>query len=38
MDELNHKYGLRTLALATMPTIFRAAPKRIVFHSIPELF
>jgi DNA polymerase-4 len=38
MDELNHKYGLSTLAPATMLTAFKAAPTRIAFHSIPELF
>jgi DNA polymerase-4 len=38
MDALNHKYGLATLAPATMLTAFRAAPTRISFHTIPELF
>src|SRR5208337_146153 len=38
MDELNNKYGLSTLAPATMLTAFRAAPTRIAFHTIPELF
>ena len=38
MDELNNKYGLSTLAPATMLTAFKAAPTRIAFHSIPELF
>jgi DNA polymerase-4 len=38
MDELNNKYGLDTLAPATMLTAFKAAPTRIAFHSIPELF
>jgi DNA polymerase-4 len=38
MDELNNKYGLTTLAPATMLTAFKAAPTRIAFHSIPELF
>ena len=38
MDALNNKYGLSTLAPATMLTAFRAAPTRIAFHSIPELF
>jgi len=38
MDALNHKYGLSTLAPATMLTAFRAAPTRIAFHTIPELF
>jgi DNA polymerase-4 len=38
MDALNNKYGLSTLAPATMLTAFRAAPTRIAFHSIPDLF
>jgi len=38
MDQLNHKYGMSTLAPATMLTAFKAAPTRIAFHSIPELF
>ncbi len=38
MDDLNNKYGLSTLAPATMLTAFRAAPTRIAFHSIPDLF
>jgi DNA polymerase IV len=38
MDQLNNKYGLSTLAPATMLTAFKAAPTRIAFHSIPELF
>jgi DNA polymerase-4 len=38
MDELNHKYGMSTLAPATMLTAYKAAPTRIAFHSIPELF
>ena len=38
MDELNNKYGLSTLAPAAMLTAFKAAPTRIAFHSIPELF
>ncbi len=38
MDALNHKYGLSTLAPATMLTAFKAAPTRIAFHSIPDLF
>lgn len=38
MDALNNKYGLSTLAPATMLTAYRAAPTRIAFHSIPELF
>jgi DNA polymerase-4 len=38
MDELNHKYGTGTLAPAAMLTAFKAAPTRIAFHSIPDLF
>jgi DNA polymerase-4 len=38
MDALNNKYGLDTLAPATMLTAFKAAPTRIAFHTIPELF
>ncbi len=38
MDEINNKYGLSTLAPAAMLTAFKAAPTRIAFHSIPELF
>jgi DNA polymerase-4 len=38
MDELNNKYGMSTLAPATMLTAFKAAPTRIAFHSIPDLF
>lgn len=38
MDALNHKYGMSTLAPATMLTAYKAAPTRIAFHSIPELF
>lgn len=38
MDALNHKYGLSTLAPATMLTAFKAAPTRIAFHSVPEVF
>jgi DNA polymerase IV len=38
MDALNNKYGMSTLAPATMPTAFKAAPTRIAFHSIPDLF
>jgi DNA polymerase-4 len=37
MDQLNNKYGMSTLAPATMLTAFKAAPTRIAFHSIPEL-
>jgi DNA polymerase-4 len=38
MDALNKKYGLSTLAPATMLTAFKAAPTRIAFHTIPEIF
>ena len=38
MDKLNQKYGLSTLAPATMLSAYKAAPTRIAFHSIPELF
>ena len=38
MDALNHKYGLATLAPATMLSAYKAAPTRIAFHSIPDLF
>jgi len=38
MDQLNNKYGMSTLAPATMLTAFKAAPTRIAFHSIPDLF
>ncbi len=38
MDELNHKYGTTALAPAAMLTAFKAAPTRIAFHSIPDLF
>ncbi len=38
MDELNHKYGMSTIAPATMLAACKAAPTRIAFHSIPDLF
>ena len=38
MDRLNQKYGMSTLAPATMLTAYKAAPTRIAFHSIPDLF
>ena len=38
MDQLNHKYGMHTLAPASMLTAYKAAPTRIAFHSIPDLF
>jgi DNA polymerase-4 len=38
MDMLNNKYGMSTLAPATMLAAFEAAPTRIAFRSVPELF
>jgi DNA polymerase-4 len=38
MDQINQKYGLSALAPATMLSAYKAAPTRIAFHSIPELF
>jgi DNA polymerase-4 len=38
MDQLNQKYGMATLAPATMLAAYKAAPTRIAFHSIPDLF
>jgi DNA polymerase-4 len=38
MDKINNKYGLSTLAPATMLTAYKAAPTRIAFHSIPQMF
>jgi DNA polymerase-4 len=38
MDELNHKYGLDTLFPASMLLAKAAAPTRIAFTSIPDLF
>ncbi|HEY9128049.1 MAG TPA: DNA polymerase [Acidobacteriaceae bacterium] len=38
MDAMNHKYGMSTLAPATMLTAFQAAPTRIAFRSVPEIF
>jgi len=38
MDQLNHKYGLGTLAPAAMLAAYKAAPTRISFHSVPDLF
>jgi DNA polymerase-4 len=38
MDQLNNKYGMSTLAPATMLSAFKAAPTRIAFHSVPDLF
>jgi DNA polymerase IV len=38
MDQLNHKYGTTALAPAAMLAAYKAAPTRIAFHSIPDLF
>jgi DNA polymerase IV len=38
MDQINNKYGMSTLAPATMLTAYKSAPTRIAFHSIPDLF
>jgi DNA polymerase-4 len=38
MDTLNNKYGMSTLAPATMLAAFNSAPTRIAFRSVPELF
>lgn len=38
MDTLNHKYGLSTLAPASMMAALKAAPTRIAFASVPEIF
>lgn len=38
MDALNHKYGTGALAPAAMLAAYKAAPTRIAFHSIPDLF
>jgi DNA polymerase-4 len=38
MDTLNHKYGMSTLAPATMLAAYEAAPTRIAFRSVPEIF
>jgi DNA polymerase-4 len=38
MDSLNHKYGLDTLFPASMLLAKAAAPTRIAFTSIPDLF
>ena len=38
MDALNQKYGMSTLAPATMMAALKAAPTRIAFASIPEIF
>jgi DNA polymerase-4 len=38
MDALNHKYGLATLAPAAMLTAMKAAPTRIAFGTVPDMF
>ncbi len=38
MDALNNKYGFSTLAPASMMAALKAAPTRIAFASIPEIF
>ena len=38
MDQINDKYGMSTLAPAAMLAAYKAAPTRIAFHSIPDLF
>jgi DNA polymerase-4 len=38
MDQLNHKYGMETLYFASMHLARAAAPTRIAFHTIPDLF
>ena len=38
MDAVNQKYGLSTLAPATMLAALKAAPTRIAFATIPEIF
>jgi DNA polymerase-4 len=38
MDSLNHKYGTDTLCVASMLLAKAAAPTRIAFTSIPDLF
>jgi DNA polymerase-4 len=38
MDALNHKYGIATLFPASMLLAGAAAPTRIAFTSIPDLF
>ncbi|MGA2570792.1 MAG: DNA polymerase [Terracidiphilus sp.] len=38
MDQINDKYGMSTLAPAAMLSAYKAAPTRIAFHAIPELF
>jgi len=38
MDSLNRKYGTETVYFASMHLARAAAPTRIAFQSIPELF
>ncbi|MFZ0339306.1 MAG: DNA polymerase [Terracidiphilus sp.] len=38
MDQINDKYGMSALAPAAMLTAYKAAPTRIAFNSIPDLF
>lgn len=38
MDQLNHKYGTETLYFASMHLAKAAAPTRIAFNTVPELF
>jgi DNA polymerase-4 len=38
MDAINNKYGMSTVAPATMLAAYKSAPTRIAFHSIPDLF
>jgi DNA polymerase-4 len=38
MDQINSKYGMSALAPAAMLAAYKAAPTRIAFRSIPEIF
>ncbi len=38
MDQINDKYGMSTLFPAAMLTAYKAAPTRIAFNAIPDLF
>ncbi len=38
MDQLNDKYGMSTLAPAAMLTAYKAAPTRIAFTRVPDVF
>ena len=38
MDQINDKYGMSALAPAAMLAAYKAAPTRIAFNSIPDLF